>query len=275
MNYANYYILKIFVYTYKLKMEYSDYIIEKLGKPLSSKNIDTTLLYLIRYDKLITKFKLNNWAGNRSPDMKRIPAICNMLYRQDYVDGVIYLAYYDEKTLVCYDGMHRLTALKEVYTKTKKQMYHNIFINILPRYDDVFIKQKIIELNEGRPIPFGIEPGTNNFKKVYEIAGIICKKYDKMFVGTKNPRLPNEFRDNFVEKLGKIISELNLNDQSIENIIKLIENYNSYLIKNQTQLRKLTTTQLKKCKENNCFIFALKNWENILIEYFNRGIITL
>jgi hypothetical protein len=254
-------------------MDFSDYLIEKLARPISINN-DTTLLYIIRYKQLSAKFKLENWEGNRSPDMKRIPSICNMLYRQDYVDGAIYLAYYDNETLVCYDGMHRLTALKEVYTKSKKDLFHNLIINILPRYDEVFIKNKINEINEGKPIPIGLEPGTDKFKNIYEIVGIICKKYNKMFVGTKNPRLPNEFRDNFVEKLNYIINELNLNDEPIQNIINIIENYNNYLIHNQGQIRKLTPTQLKKCQKNNCFIFAIKNWENVIIEYYSRGIIT-
>jgi hypothetical protein len=254
-------------------MDKTQYITDLLGQSIIINN-DSTMLYVVRYDLLSNKFKIDNWEGNRPPDMLRIPDIKNLLLRQDYVDGTIYLSILQDNTLVCYDGMHRLTALKELYKETDRQLYHNITINILPRYDKEFISRKIREINECKPIPIITSMFDPLIIKLYEITSIIQTKYSKMFSSSKSPRLPNEFRDNFIEKMRVVLETLELTDRHNDTIINLLNNYNNYIKNNKSQLS-LKPKQLQKCEKNDCFLFSLKGWEYKIIDFYEKGYITI
>lgn len=254
-------------------MDYTQTLIEKLGSPININN-DKSLEYNLRYDKLTDMFEIENYKQNRKPDMKRIPKVKLPLLRNDYVDGKIYMAVLNDGKLVVYDGMHRITALKQIYDESTTQQYHRLSLNILPIYDERFINNKIHELNECKPIPL-MNESDNIRLKCSDIALYFTKKYSKMFSSSRNCKVPNEFRDTFTEKIGIIVNTLNFQNDDNNIIIKLFENFNNYVKENLNQVRrKITVKQLDKCKKNNCYIFIMIGWENRLIDYYEQGHIT-
>jgi hypothetical protein len=253
-------------------MDYTDLVKEKLGHDTVI-NQDNSMFYITTYEKLASKFRIENWNGNRAPDSARIPLITKTLYRNNHVDGMMYLAIFNDTTLVCYDGMHRLTALKKMYSRTSRPLYHTVILNILPIYDEVFINIKIRELNECKPIhTIDGDEGHRLRKKCEHIAERFKQTYKNMFSGSSRPRLPNTTRDIFVEKISKVIIELKLENTDDELIIKLIQNYNDYAIDNKSQFtRKLNQSAKTKCDRNECYIFAINNWDSAIIDTYNNG----
>lgn len=250
-------------------MDYSHEIKKVLGEPIRIHN-DKTMLYNKIYVDIIKKYNIINWEGNRSPDTTRFPEIKHLGHRQNYIDGTVYLAYFDSNTLVCYDGMHRLSALSQLYDETN-DLFHSITLNILPRYDVEFIERKIKEINKCQPIVLvKIDIRT----KIYNISDTFKEKYNKMFSDSKNPRIPNTSRDDFANKLHDIIKTLNLKNISETKILNLIENFNIYIKAGLSQLN-LSDKQKKKCKDNNCYMFAIRGWEHKLIDFYEKKYITM
>jgi len=244
-----------------------------LGKVLC-KNMDGSILYGTSWNEL-KRHNIMNWSLNRPYDIKRIPEIVEQLKKQDYVDGIIYMTKEDNK-LVCYDGIHRIEALKNLEHDDFSDINHKIVVHYYPIYNEMKIKNKFETLNKCVPVPELYTSAHKELcvKKLIEsVAKYFQDKYSQMFKGSKNPNIPHENRDNFIDKLLYIITELNFQDFSFDNVIYLLGRYNNYIIHDiQNRNIKLTNKQLSKCEKMNCYLFTSKNWDHNFMSWYISNI---
>lgn len=239
----------------------------KIGQVLS-KNNDGSELRACRWTKL-SQYDIQNWDLNRPPDSARIPEIMKQLKNQDYVDGVIYLTNIDGN-IVCYDGIHRIEALKLLSHDIDCMIDHKVFVHYYPVYNERHIKDKFETLNKCIPVP---EIYTSAHREldtkqiVEEVVKYFTEKYASMFKASKKPNLPHENRDSFTDKVYNIITELLLHEFRYNKIIELFIQFNVLMCEKQRFL-KLSAKQLKKCNEQDCYMFARKDWDRVFIVSF-------
>lgn len=238
------------------------------------KNNDGSVIFGITWKQLINlSIPIVNWEYNRPYDPKRIPEIVSQLEKQEYVDGIIYLTLKDDE-LVCYDGIHRIEALK-LLTKQKTEVNHKLIIHYYNEYDEITIKNKFELLNKCIPVP---ELYTNAHKelRVKNVIDTIVKHYTSiykdMFKPSNNPIVPHENRDRFIDKIDYIISEVNIENIDSETFINSINIYNEY-IKTNINKFKITVKQLKKCSDNNCYLFIKKDWHSMFVDFYRNHIL--
>lgn len=240
----------------------------KFGNVLSV-NSDGSQLCAIRWSKL-SKYEIVNWVLNRPYDINRLPQIIRDLETQDYIDGVIYLTCLGGR-LICYDGIHRIEALKLIDTKID----HKIFIHYYPVYDEKLIKQKFESINKCLPVPEIYTDAHKELdikKKIVDIVKHFTEKYSNMFKGTKRPNMPHENRDAFTDKMYELVKELDIQEFCTEKIINLVEQFNE-LMRSKKQFLKMTPKQIKKCDENECYIFSRRDWKRVMtVSYYNSHI---
>lgn len=235
------------------------------------KNKDGSQLYGLTRNTL-SKMNIYNWELNRPYDNTRIPEIVEQLKRQDYIDGIIYLAKKDNR-VICYDGIHRIEAIKYLQ-KTKNNINHKIIVHYYPFYNEQLIKYKFETLNKCVPVPelYTSAHKELNIKNMIEdIVKHFYVKYFNMFKPSAKPNIPHENRDNFTNKIQNIIEQLDLFHMNFNDFINFMEKYNIILREkvnqNETKI-KLSKKQLEKCKYNNCYLFITKDWEFRFIQYY-------
>lgn len=244
-----------------------------LNGKILCRNKDGSQLYGLTWNTL-SKNNICNWELNRPYDNKRIPEIVEQLKRQDYVDGIIYLTKKDN-TIICYDGIHRIEALKWL-EKINPHINHKIVVHYYPYYNEQLIKSKFETLNKCVPVPelYTSAHKELNIKNMIEqVVKHFHTTYSNMFKPSAKPNIPHENRDIFTNKIQHIIEELNLFHLSSNDFINILENYNSMLREkfNQNQNKtktKLSKKQLEKCQCNNCYLFMTKDWEFKFIRYY-------
>tara|TARA_Y100000768_G_C23982623_1_gene686765 strand:+ start:1762 stop:2559 length:798 start_codon:yes stop_codon:yes gene_type:complete len=244
---------------------------EQPFKTLISKNEDGSSLYCVRWSELIA-YSIDNWRYNRPPDEVRIPEIKAQLMKQEYVDGVIYLANCGG-ILICYDGIHRIKALDSLSKDPfNNMMYdHKMFVHYYPDFDEQKIKHKFETLNKNIPVPNIYSEADRQLDCISTIKDVVLYftgKYKAMFKPSKNPNVPHVNRDIFTNHVENIIKELNIYSFDSRKIVHLFEEYNALNKADYRIHKKLTCKQLTKCFEHNCFIFADKHWPVKFVKAF-------
>jgi hypothetical protein len=235
------------------------------------KNTDGSQLYGLTW-KTLCKKHISNWKFNRPYDSTRIPEIVEQIKKQDYIDGIIYLASRENK-IICYDGIHRIEALKFLQ-KENPDISHKIIIHYYPFYNEQLIKQKFETLNKCVPVPelYTSAHKELNIKNLIEnIVKHYQNKYYNMFKASSKPNIPHENRDNFTDKILHIIQELELSDIDYNKFIIVMDNYNDFMreAKNNSKLSK---KQIEKCDIYNCYLFIEKEWNFKFIRFYRKYI---
>jgi hypothetical protein len=241
-------------------------------------NSDGTGIYSCKFSD-ISDLSITRWKMNRPHDPTRIPEIVSNIQHQDYVDGIIYLVASNIEgcDLWCYDGLHRLEALKE-YKVMGGKIDHTIIVHFAPVYNERQTYIKFCDLNRCVPVPLQyVSEGQNTTKvneskvNIEEIASYMLEKYKKMFKPSKRPNVPHENRDSFMDKLNEIISVNNMPSKK-ETIIDVLEQYNK-IAKNLNHTHKLSSKQRDKCRENDCYIFARRDWHTHIMKMHTQNLI--
>jgi len=218
----------------------------------------------------LNKVSIENWEMNRPPYMPRIPEIQSSIKNQSYVDGIIYLSM--NKTgdgYICYDGIHRLTALKTLRADK------DVVIDLLLSYSEDQIVSKFWRVNKCQPVPtlYTTEQGNIKMREVIEkVVHFIQSTHPRLFSPSITPNIPNENRDVFMNKLTNDILERTnkVNKESTyEDWIKYLHSLNEFVRDNIIDLApKLTASQGIKCNNSKWYLFAVKNWQITVIDRF-------
>lgn len=213
---------------------------------------------------------VKNWDMNRPPDMSRIPEIQSSMKHQSYADGIIYLSV--NKTgdgYICYDGIHRLTALK---TSRENK---DVVIDLLLSYSEEQIISKFMRVNRCVPVPSLYTAAERNLhlRETLElVVKTIQSTYPQRFSPAITPNIPNENRDAFMEKLTKDVLERTVKVTSVskaEDWIKYLTALNDFVRNNLNAIApKLTPSQASKCHVSKWYLFAVKNWQIAVIDRF-------
>lgn len=213
---------------------------------------------------------IKNWDMNRPPDMSRIPEIQSSMKHQSYADGIIYLSV--NKTgdgYICYDGIHRLTALKSS-RETK-----NVVIDLKLSYSEEQIISKFMRVNRCVPVPSLYTAAERNLhlrETLEQVVKTIQSTYPQRFSSAITPNIPNENRDAFMEKLSKDVLERTDKVSTVsktEDWIKYLNALNEFIRDNLGVLApKLTPAQATKCHVSKWYLFAVKNWQIAVIDRF-------
>ena len=243
-----------------------------LGNPINSRPYeDQTSDYFTTFSNIEAHYDMVNWEGNRQPDPLRVNEIAEELKNNNRIDGMFYFVLNNDRTLICIDGIHRLTALRKLYQETRLQnLEHYLIVNILPFYNLEYIERKFDILNKNVIVPRVDFVELNN-----RLTNYFTETYKLLFSASNNPQKPNENRDKFKTKLDNFITECEIEQFTDQSIINIIEEFNNYIKNNINSLIRakkisLTTKQKQKCVRYNWYLFAEKNWESLLIYYYKN-----
>jgi hypothetical protein len=230
---------------------------------------------IITSNEELSKIEINNWKYNRPPDMNRIPEIVKYYKRSKIIDGVIYIVKIED-LYYCYDGIHRLEALKSMNKEIK------LIIDIYNNPLEEIIYGRFRKINRAIPVPDLYitkeesvkESVKENVKeKIENVINYFKKNYNEYFSSSSRCNKPNENRDSMNNKLYELLNENEkkelFNNISSKEIIEYLEYKNKYFKKYVNEY-KLTNSQLKKCKEKDFYLFITKDWHiknnNILLK---------
>lgn len=220
--------------------------------------------------------KIDNWEMNRPPDMERIPHIQSSMRWQSYADGIVYLSI--NKTgdgYICYDGIHRLTAVK----KLKEQK--DVIIDLILTYSEEKIITRFRQLNSCQPVPDIYTKSERDLQKkktIEEVVKAVRSKCPGHFSGSANPNIPNENRDAFINKLTDLEERTDqlTSISKIEHWIKYLNDLNDFARENLGVLApKLKQSQLTKCDTSKWYLFAVKNWHIVVVDRYEFHIAKL
>jgi len=214
---------------------------------------------------------IKNWEMNRPPDMARVPEIQLAMKHQSYTDGIVYLSV--NRTgdgYICYDGIHRLTALKNAKNK-------NVVIDLILSYSDDQIISKFMRVNRCVPVPSLYTKAERELhlrETLETVVRTIQSTYSSRFSAAAMPNIPNENRDSFMNKLSNEVMERTNKvtaSSNPEDWLKYLNDLNNYARDNINILApKLTPSQAVKCNISKWYLFAVKNWQNVVIDRFER-----
>lgn len=241
-------------------MSYND----EFGKLLSINN-DGSSLYASRWTKL-SQYTIVNWQLNRPPDPTRIPEIIHQLKKQDYVDGTIYLTNHND-TMVCYDGIHRIMALRKL--SQTEHINHKLFIHYLPEYNEEKIRQKFETLNKCIPVPEIYTTAHQQLQEKQHIEDIVSHlmcTYPKIFKPSLRPNIPHENRDRLTDKIHLIMKD---GSYDFSDMIQWLDKFNAHMIEQLNNI-KLTKKQMNKCMETECYLFIRKDWHRAFLLFIRE-----
>ena len=213
---------------------------------------------------------IKNWDMNRPPDMSRIPEIQMSMNNQSYADGIIYISVNKiGDGYICYDGIHRLTALKS--SRENK----DVIVDLLLSYSEDQIISKFMRVNRCVPVPSLYTAAERNFhlrETLEKVVKTIQSTYPQRFSSSVAPNIPNENRDSFMEKLSIDVLERTNKVTAVsksEDWIKYLNDLNHFVSENIMSLSpKLTPSQMNKCLVSKWYLFSVKNWQTVVIEKF-------
>lgn len=245
-------------------------------------NKDSSCLYGISGRKMIDNMKILNWSKNRPPDLTRIPLIVKSLKKQKYIDGMIYLARDENNNYYCYDGIHRIEALRMLYREEYK-IDHRVIIHIIDTYDEDYIEKKFKLLNKCIPVPeiyTEAEHTLHCIELIEYVVGKTFERFSRNFSPSNRPQKIHENRDRMIDKLTEFLqNNIELQYFTKEQLYDLcIKQFNlvmKKLFEMSTKRVKLTQKQRKKCIETQCYLFIYKNWEEKMHDEYYKGTIKI
>jgi hypothetical protein len=238
-----------------------------------SNNDDGSMILRITWEKL-SNYNLINWRLNRPVDKTRLNEIIYQMRLHKLVDGIIYIVKTGENRYECFDGIHRIEALKRMSKKYDCKNY-GILIHYYPEYNEQQIRNRFETLNKCVPVPDVYTSTTRELEKeraVRSVAVELQKRYTKCFSASSRPRVPNENRDNLMNKISDILDIINIYDINI--IINMFEQFHDIMrIDVINGIHKITRNQLNKCSRYNCYLFAKKDWCSYFKKLIENGTI--
>jgi hypothetical protein len=198
---------------------------------------------------VFNQLPIKMWKFNRPPDAGRIAEIREATKTAKRVDGLIYLAWVDDK-LVCYEANHRREALKEDMPLNEMAP---ILVDILWNATDEMVKQEFLRLNKSISVPeLYIEPtAEESITSVLRVVDAFCAKYPDLRSPSGRPQRPNYNRDKFTDEFVGIMRELRINS---EELMSRLERLNIEMSRRDPT--RLTMNVINKCRKSGLWLFA-------------------
>lgn len=222
-------------------------------------------VYILNFDTIVKK-NIVNWRHNRPPDFTRVFEISKKIEETKQCDGIIYVANIGE-ILICYDGIHRYEAIKQLLRTNKTLTNLPVLVFELSEATEQKVLEHFRDLNRCIPVPdlYMKKQDSRKVQIIEEIVKYYHSRYKKFFSTSRTPRVPNENRDIFTDKLSELYDKVNPVD--CEDFMKKLELMNSYYKKKF--LENTTITQnLRKCLSFEFYLFLVRDWHKL---NFNFG----
>jgi hypothetical protein len=224
----------------------------RFGKHLLSISNNENL-YLVD-SKYLVKY-VRNWKYNRPCDKLRVSKIEESIRNDKYINEPIYVAELvsnnKDIAYVCYDGNHRLTALKAVPSR-------NIIVNLITRTSHNYIKERFITLNSGCPVPeLYTEYTDTDIKNTIEyVVYKLCYSFKKCQSASRCPRKPHFNKDNLTDNLYTYLKNNHIDKYTLyAKILKLNDKYAKILNDNKRLFPNITKKQIMKANKTKCYLF--------------------
>lgn len=223
--------------------------------------------------------KIKNWHGNRPPDKLRCNDIALWFHNNNpKINTAFYMIYNNtKKRFEIFDGIHRLTALREVkedfenngelsscYPKieTQEVIVYMYFNTTEGQVIDLFTS-----LNKCISVP---ELYSSNQKEEKRNAiEAICKewqkKYKNAFSGSINPNLGKINRDSFIDLLDKLYDKYEIFDPDV--LRQRLDTENAKIGNEYLKRKNLKVSERNayvKCQLLGCYLFLYK--KDVLLE---------
>ena len=204
----------------------------------------------------INQINVEKWKYNRPVDKDRVEEIKNSILNNTLSDDRIYLWKNNTNEYKCFDGNHRVEAIKMILNEQKlsKVIYPYIQISIIQNIDEKQLKIKFQMLNKGCLVSELYTENLSN-EKIKEIIEWniekIKEKWSKHKKTTKNPRKPHFNESNLTQQLYEFLENKNTTKKILwKNILQLNKNYSEGKHINLKFSEKI----MKKVKDNNCYL---------------------
>ncbi len=210
-------------------------------------------------DSLTITSQSKIWSKNRPCDEMRVAELEKYISKEGYVDGIIYFANIEGEGLVCYDGNHRRSALKNL------QKNYKVLINVIENPSYEYIKQKFISLNKCIPVTDLFlnpdETDKSSIDKIMEVTNYFCELWKSHRKTSPNPNRPNFNRDLLQQKIVDILEQqgTSVNNCQFEEIVNSVKLFNLNISNNRDKI-KCTRSMLEKCVSSGCFLFLEKRF---------------
>lgn len=199
---------------------------------------------------LMDKGKLINWRHNRPPDKNRVIEIRQRMTSTGHASGTIKLAQLvDEvRTLVVYDGLHRLLALSEGIVMT-------VLFDVLVNVTEERVKDEFCTINRSVPVPeLYIAPNVDKdvLDEIENYVHRLTNKYPGMVSTSKSCQKPHfniDVTKNDVYELYVMFSPT-----SAGRITKALSTLNNMYMR--TYVTSLSPSVHAKCKSNGLYMFG-------------------
>ena len=187
------------------------------------------------------------WAFNRPPDSDRVAEIHAYMSESKRMDGIIYLAFVDDK-LVCYESNHRREALRGL-----TDMAH-ILVDVMWDATNETVKQEFFRLNKSVSVPeLFVTPdaGDSLIKDVRNAVDDFCKNYPSMRSSTGRPQRPNFNRDMLTDEFYRVMRENGIGVNELGNRLMRLNREMS-----QRDRKRLSEKVITKCEASGLWLFA-------------------
>ncbi len=239
-------------------MNYVNISMSIIGRKLfiytKAKGTDLHVLYMS--DGTFLTKNVKSWKYNRPPDNEKITEIVKVISETNCnsIEGIIYVAHIDGE-YVCYDGNHRLEALKLL--KTKKL----VLVDIMEASAHTEIKTRFVELNKSNPVSelYTIDEGDMQDKMreiIEKVVDNLCKTFPQYKSASKTPQRPNFNKDSVTELLFQYLRDKDVTKLTVSDLWNKILDVNmAYAKGKHITHSKYSKTMLNKCRKFGCYLF--------------------
>ena len=219
-------------------------------------------IYILNFDTLVSK-NVRNWEHNRPPDPARVDEISRGIWENKQCDGIIYVARLDG-ILICYDGIHRYEAIKQLMARDNSLSKTSVLVFELREATHGKVLDHFRILNRCIPVP-ELYMGNQSQPKIEIIRSVVdhyCSRFPKFFSTSRSPRAPNENRDIFTDKLSEIFDKLK--PQSAQFFIDKLEVLNSFYRKKFLESTTISRN-FQKCADHEFYLFFKREWHKVRV----------
>ena len=219
-------------------------------------------IHILSFETLLKK-DIINWKHNRPPDDKRVSEIAEGILTNKQCDGTIYVAKLDQD-LVCYDGIHRHEAIKLLLQRREPVSDIPIVVFVLKEATHGKILDHFSILNNCIPVPELYtqqqQQPCGKIKIIETVVNYYRLKFPNFFSTSRSPRVPNENKDIFTDKLSEIYDKLLPHNSDI--FINRLNDQNLSYRKNFLE-SKPTSRNLRKCINFEFYLFFKRDWHKL------------